>query len=93
MYELFDGNMFNGSIRKPMRIQPLFEWACSGPFQCLQMCIRAYTRVPWRRLLFPDIEINQGVRGCFREADQQRLDRCERAPVAQASWAGPSEVS
>ena len=36
---------------------------------------------------YSDFEINQGVRGCFREADQQQLCRCERAPAAQASWA------
>jgi len=44
-------------------------------------------------ILYSDFEINQGARGCSREAAQQRLDRCERAPAAQASWAGPSEVS
>ena len=43
-------------------------------------------------ILYSDFEINQGARGCSREAAQQQLDRCEQAPVAQASWAGLPRV-
>jgi len=56
-------------------------------------CVYGHSQgVPCGWIRYSDFEINQGVRGCFPEADRQRLDRCERAPVAQASWAGLPRV-